>query len=37
MYAGGMGSNGNAYTWNDKGTTNEVFSKIDWSFINVYE
>ncbi|KAG5604646.1 hypothetical protein H5410_026138 [Solanum commersonii] len=29
-----MGSNGKAYTWNDKGTTNRVFSKIDWSFIN---
>uniref|UniRef100_A0A0V0HNI0 Putative ovule protein n=1 Tax=Solanum chacoense TaxID=4108 RepID=A0A0V0HNI0_SOLCH len=29
-----MGSNGKAYTWNDKGTTNGVFSKIDWSFIN---
>lgn len=29
-----IGRKGQYYTWNDKETTNRVFSKIDWSFIN---
>lgn len=29
-----MASNRSIYTWNDKGTTSRVFSKIDWLFVN---
>lgn len=29
-----MENNGCVYTWNGKGTTSRVFSKIDWSFVN---